>query len=313
MGATNAELVARIATLEDEAEIARRLAAFEDHGTPRERIYRFIEIEAANFAIAMLCRVAKFARSAYDAWVARGEGPSEALVEEAHLAKAMFELWADSRRRYGVPKVTAALWRMNRQVNAKKVSRIMGELGIVGICGRRKLHTTWRDPSHTLAPVLVLLDEAAKTPLPKLPQWASTLTGAGIQLVTVWQSKAQLDTTYGKDAETVLTNDRSKLIHRVASPTSPPPSYVSELIGDEDVRSDLNDRGWNVRPHEPKTGRSPGTALPYLPASVLRRAAVGDALLVHGHLPPAWIRAPKRRSGRDHRRSAHVYPSSRSL
>jgi type IV secretion system protein VirD4 len=41
--------------------------------------------------------------------------------------------------------------------------------------------------------LLVLLDEAANTPLPKLPQWSSTVTGAGMQLVTVWQSKAQLD------------------------------------------------------------------------------------------------------------------------
>ena len=31
--------------------------------------------------------------------------------------------------------------------------------------------------------LLVVLDEAANTPLPKLPQWAATITGAGIQLV----------------------------------------------------------------------------------------------------------------------------------
>lgn len=59
----------------------------------------------------------------------------------------------------------------------------------------------------------MLLDEAANTPLPKLPQWASTVSGAGIQLVTVWQSKGQLDTTYGKDAKTVLTNHRSKHVY----------------------------------------------------------------------------------------------------
>jgi type IV secretion system protein VirD4 len=141
------------------------------------------------------------------------------------------------------------------------------------------------DPS-----LLVLLDEAANTPLPKLPKWASTVTGAGIQLVTVWQSKAQLDTTYGKDAETVLTNHRSKLIYPSGITDLATVQYVSELVGDEHVRSDLDDRRWNVRTDELLTGRSPGTALPYLPASVLRRAAVGDSLLVHGHLPPAWIR-----------------------
>lgn len=144
--------------------------------------------------------------------------------------------------------------------------------------------------------LLVLLDEAANTPLPKLPQWASTVTGAGIQLVTVWQSKAQLDTTYGKDAETVLTNHRSKLIYPSGITDLATVKYVSELVGDEHVRSDLDDRSWNVRPEELRSRRSPATALPYLPTSTLRRAEVGDALLVHGHLPPAWIRVGQRSS-----------------
>jgi hypothetical protein len=37
---------------------------------------------------------------------------------------------------------------------------------------------------------LLVLDEAANTPLRKLPEWASTVAGIGIQLVTVWQSKS---------------------------------------------------------------------------------------------------------------------------
>lgn len=66
-----------------------------------------------------------------------------------------------------------------------------------------------------------LLDEAANTPLPKLPEWASTVTGAGLQLVTVWQSKAQLDQTYGRHADTVLTNHRTKLIYPSGLSDSP--------------------------------------------------------------------------------------------
>src|SRR5205807_2491295 len=137
---------------------------------------------------------------------------------------------------------------------------------------------------HPLNPkLLVLLDEAANTPLPKLPQWASTVTGAGIQLVTVWQSKAQLDQTYHQDADTVLTNHRSKLIYPSGLSDLSTVQYVSELVGDEHVRNDLDDRrGWQAEVDRP-SGRSPATALPFLPASTLRRAAVGDALLVHGH------------------------------
>ena len=104
---------------------------------------------------------------------------------------------------------------------------------------------------ETLDPrLLVLLDEAANTPLPKLPQWSSTVTGAGIQLVTVWQSKAQLDTTYGKDADTVLTNHRSKLIYPSGLSDLSTVQYVSELVGDEHIRSDLDEKfAWQTWPH----------------------------------------------------------------
>jgi type IV secretory pathway TraG/TraD family ATPase VirD4 len=61
--------------------------------------------------------------------------------------------------------------------------------------------------------LLVLLDEAANTPLPKLPQWAATVTGAGVQLVTVWQSKGQSDEAYSRDADNFLMNHRTKLVY----------------------------------------------------------------------------------------------------
>ena len=138
--------------------------------------------------------------------------------------------------------------------------------------------------------LLVLLDEAANTPLPKLPQWASTVTGAGIQLVTVWQSKAQLDKTYGKDAETVLTNHRSKLIY---------PSGISDLATVQYIERARRRRARPQRPRrterhrreDRRTGRSPATAVRLLTPNVLGQMQVGDAVLLHGQLPPAWLRA----------------------
>ncbi|MDQ6909609.1 MAG: type IV secretory system conjugative DNA transfer family protein, partial [Actinomycetota bacterium] len=143
---------------------------------------------------------------------------------------------------------------------------------------------------ETLDPrLLVLLDEAANTALPKLPEWASTVTGAGIQLVTVWQSKAQLEQIYARHAENVLTNHRTKLIYPSGLSDMATIEYVSALIGTEHVRSDLDEPRWSGgREHPP--ARSPSTAVPLLPASVLRRMRVGDSLLFHGELPAAWIR-----------------------
>ncbi len=138
--------------------------------------------------------------------------------------------------------------------------------------------------------LLVVLDEAANTPLPKLPQWAATVAGAGIQLVTVWQSKAQLDQAYGKDADNVLTNHRTKLIFPSGLSDLATIDYISAIVGDEHVRGDLDEPN-PARPEDRRTGRSPATAVRLLTPNVLRQMQIGDALLLHGQLPPAWLRA----------------------
>jgi len=137
--------------------------------------------------------------------------------------------------------------------------------------------------------LLILLDEAANTPLPKLPQWAATVTGAGVQLVTVWQSRGQLDQTYGRDADNLLTNHRTKLIYPSGISDTATIDYLSTLVGTEHIRSDLDERRWNG--DDARTpNRSPSTAVPLLTASVLRQVRVGHAVLIHGDLPPAWVR-----------------------
>ncbi|HZD66223.1 MAG TPA: IS3 family transposase, partial [Acidimicrobiales bacterium] len=66
--------------------------------------------------------------------------------------------WVGSGRTYGVPRMTAALWRKGIQVNHKTVERLMAEVGIQGRRGRRKTTTTRRDPKATPAPDLVNRD-----------------------------------------------------------------------------------------------------------------------------------------------------------
>jgi len=141
--------------------------------------------------------------------------------------------------------------------------------------------------------LLIVLDEAANTPLPRLPQWAATITGGGIQLVTVWQSKAQLDRAYGKDADNVLTNHRTKLIFPSGLSDLSTIEYISALVGDEYVRSELEEPSARNLADKPSM-RSPSTAVPYLAPNTLRRVRVGDAILIHGALPPAWMRALRR-------------------
>lgn len=144
----------------------------------------------------------------------------------------------------------------------------------------------WRHTHGARLPdTLMVLDEAANTPASWLPQVASTCSGIGIQLVTVWQSKAQIDHAYRDLADSVLTNHGTKLFFSGISDPSTL-DYVSRLVGDEEVlqRASSNDLTSGRR-----SVNDSATRLRLVPADVLRQAPPGQGLLVHGTLRPAHI------------------------
>lgn len=136
-------------------------------------------------------------------------------------------------------------------------------------------------------PLLIVIDEAGNTPLRNLPEYASTLAGLGIVLVTVWQSLAQIESAYGRSAGTIVTNHLSKVFYAgLSDPESQ--RYVSTILGEEEVetRSRSNDlHGGGRGSLQLSTVRAP-----LAPAHALRQMVPGDALLIHGTLPPAHIR-----------------------
>ena len=146
--------------------------------------------------------------------------------------------------------------------------------------------------------VLFVIDEAANCRLDAMPQWAATVSGIGVQLVTVWQSKAQIEAVYGRQADAILTNHLSKLFFPGMSDQSGL-DYVGALTGQEHVPSHLG--GMRQDPWD----RNPASSVPFLPANVLRQMRPGQALLVHGHLPPVQLRVRRHQPDLDrHRRSA---------
>ena len=139
------------------------------------------------------------------------------------------------------------------------------------------------------APLLMLIDEAGNMPLSWLPQVASTCAGIGIQLVTIWQSLAQIDEAYGKLANSVITNHATKLFFPAASDESTL-GYQSKIAGDEDVER----RSWTadlMGGHRSVSGSEQRE--PLVPFHVPRLAPLGQALLIHGNLPPAVVRGRK--------------------
>jgi type IV secretion system protein VirD4 len=135
-------------------------------------------------------------------------------------------------------------------------------------------------------PLLVVIDEAGNTPLRSLPEYASTLAGIGVLLVTIWQSLAQIETTYGRAADTILTNHLTKVFYAGLSDQASL-RYVAQLLGDAEIQTcsrtlaALGGRG---------STQLAATHAPLAPPHALRQMRPGDALLVHGTLPAAHIR-----------------------
>ena len=138
------------------------------------------------------------------------------------------------------------------------------------------------------APLLMLIDEAGNMPLDWLPEVSSTCAGIGIQLVTIWQSYAQIHEAYGKRADTLLTNHATKLFFPGASDDSTL-SYVSKIVGDEEVerRSWSNDIGGGSGRRSISGQKNNEALVPYF---LSRLPEYGSALLIHSNLPPAHVR-----------------------
>lgn len=134
--------------------------------------------------------------------------------------------------------------------------------------------------------VLVVLDEAGNQRLEQLPNYASTVAGLGVQLVTIWQSVAQITRAYGKGAGIVLTNHLSKVFYAGLSDEESL-GYVAKVVGDEEVDARSLSGHWSALAPTNVTDTTNRVSL--VQAHCLRQMTPGDALLVHGTLPPAHI------------------------
>jgi type IV secretion system protein VirD4 len=166
----------------------------------------------------------------------------------------------------------------------KRLQSVFG--GLLGDLIRQAFAHANRTGKPLDPPLLVVIDEAGNTPLRSLPEYASTVAGIGILLVTIWQSKAQLDVAYQRAADTILTNHLTKVFYTSASDISGL-ELAARLVGDaylpmRSTSSDLRGPGGSLS--------ESSQAIPLAPAEVMRQMVPGDALLIHGTLPPAQLR-----------------------
>ena len=147
-------------------------------------------------------------------------------------------------------------------------------------------------------PLLVVLDEAGNMPLRRLPEFVSTVAGLGIQLVTAWQSIAQIKEGYRASADTVLTNHLTKVFFGAQSDTDAL-DYVAKLVGDEEVATASSTTDLYALRRGSTQDSSQRMTL--APANVTRQMPKFTALLIHGALPPAHITAVRYFAERSYR------------
>jgi type IV secretion system protein VirD4 len=141
-------------------------------------------------------------------------------------------------------------------------------------------------PDGMLQPRLGLfLDEAGNcAALSDLDVLATTARGQGIQLVTVWHDKSQLEARYGPKASTILNNHRAKLFLSGLADLSAL-ELGARLIGDQA----LVDRNRSMGSDGRHSLNESTSYRPLLPVEDLRRLRPGEGVLLYGHLRPTPV------------------------
>jgi putative transposase len=134
--------------------------------------FRFIEDHRNNYPVRLMCDVLDVSPAGYYAW--RNRSVSERVAANATLLAAIRQVHHDSGRRYGSPRVHAALRMQGRGASRGRIERLMRRHGIRAIMTPpRRVHTT--DSRHNLpiAPNLIGRDFTAAAPN---PVWLADIT-----------------------------------------------------------------------------------------------------------------------------------------
>ena len=124
--------------------------------------YRLIDEQGQRRRVSQLCRAMGVSRSGYYEW--KQSPVSDRDLADAALLAVIDQIFAESRRTYGSPRVHAEL-RLGHDVRVgrKRVERLMRKAGLVAVSSRRK-GSTRRDPLAAPAPDLVDRDFTASGP-----------------------------------------------------------------------------------------------------------------------------------------------------
>jgi putative transposase len=124
--------------------------------------FRFIEDHRDVFVVRVMCAVLEVSASGYYAWRERPESRRD--VANRELLAEVRRVHSDSRRRYGSPRVHAALRREGRRVGRNRIARLMRRHGIQARRTRRFRKTTDSNHAFPIAPNLLARQFTATAP-----------------------------------------------------------------------------------------------------------------------------------------------------
>jgi putative transposase len=133
--------------------------------------FAFIAVEKACFPVRALCRVLAVSRAGFYAWHTRAPSPHAHADERLGLEIAAIH--AESRQRYGSPRVHAELGDRGHRVSRKRVARLMRERRLAGRRGRRFRATT--DSGHAFPVAANILARQFEQAAPDVA-WVTDIT-----------------------------------------------------------------------------------------------------------------------------------------
>ena len=133
--------------------------------------FAFIAVEKACFPVRLLCRVLEVSRAGFYAW--QGRAPSPHAQADERLGLEIAAIHAESRQRYGSPRVHVELGARGHRASRKRVARLMRQRGLAGRRRRRFRATT--DSRHTLPVTGNVLDRQFAQPAPDVA-WVTDIT-----------------------------------------------------------------------------------------------------------------------------------------
>lgn len=124
--------------------------------------FAFIAAEKARFPVRVLCRVLAVSRAGFYGW--QGRAPSAHAQADERLGLEIAAIHAESRQRYGSPRVHAELQGRGHHTSRKRVARLMRARELAGRRRRRFCATTDSRHPFPVAPNVLARQFAQPTP-----------------------------------------------------------------------------------------------------------------------------------------------------